>query len=66
MREDVAVVEEEKEESADWESAGGNGRLVTNDWWADAAELPAEVSLASKKRTGTLQNKMFFVRFLFV
>jgi hypothetical protein len=37
---------------------------VTNDWWADAAVLPAEVSLASKKRTGTLQYK--FVLFCFL
>ncbi len=56
MREEGRTVEVSAV-SGDWDS--GMGGLVTNDWWADAAVLPAEVSLASKKRTGTLQYNLF-------
>lgn len=49
--------------SGDWDS--GMGGLVANDWWADAAVLPAEVSLASKKRTGTLQYNLFLFFWFF-
>lgn len=48
--------------SADGDSGTG-WLVVTIDWWADAAVLPAEVSLASKKRTGTLQKQNCCFRF---